>query len=356
EAEAKDVDLAKKVASGILGISPGRGDSLNVEKIKFHKPRAQPDAQRYAALGASGLWLLFAIAALAILQRKFLGPLITNLRDLSAASLMRKGGEERAPASEREAAEAAAPGVHPAAAGRADAGRSGLPFSFLDRGDLPKLIHLLRGSTEEVSATVIQYLPPDVAGKVLAALEPDARRQVVTLLSRVNELVESQVRPLEESVRQRIDYMIGGEDKLVELLESLPSEIQSDLLTTLRADDPEVAESVGRRLVFIEDIAALDPAEIKLLSRRVPAKLLAVLLKSSAFLRLNILPKLAAGTREWLTQEIELSSEPTPEALEAARQPVLAALAQLVREGRVVLKKDSPEPAPRPAPAVPQEA
>ncbi|MFI5345785.1 MAG: FliG C-terminal domain-containing protein [Elusimicrobiota bacterium] len=355
DTEAKDVELVKKVAAGILGISAGRGDSLNVEKIKFHKPRPAPDTQRYFTLGSSALWLLFAVIALAVLQRKFLGPLITNLRDLSAAALMRKGGEERAPAAEREAAAAAgAPGSGPAP--HAAEGRAGLPFSFLDRGDLPKLIHLLRGSTEEVAATVVQYLPPDVAGKVLAALEPDARRQVVSLLSRVNELVESQVRPLEESVRQRIDYMIGGEDKLVELLETLPADIQSDLLLTLRGDDPEIAENVSRRIVFIEDIAALEPAEIKLLSRRVPAKLLAVLLKSSAVLRLNVLPKLATGTREWLTQEIELSSDPTPEALEAARQPVLAALAQLVREGRIVLRKKSPEPDVRPSDAVPQEA
>jgi flagellar motor switch protein FliG len=270
---------------------------------------------------------------------------------------MRKGAEERAPAAEREAASAAtAAGTSAAAAPHANGSRPGLPFAFLDRGDLPKLIHLLRGSTEEVAATVVQYLPPEVAGKVLAGLEPEARRQVVTLLSRVNELVESQVRPLEESVRQRIDYMIGGEDKLVELLEALPAEMQSDLLLTLRSDDPEIAENVSRRLVFIEDIAALEPAEIKLLSRRVPAKLLAVLLKSSTLLRLNVLPKLAAGTREWLTQEIDLSSEPTPEALEAARQPVLAALAQLVREGRVVLRKKSPEPAPRPSDTVAQEA
>ena len=355
EIEAKDVELAKKVASGILGISSGRGDSLSVERIKFHKPRAQPDALRYVPAGSSLVWLLFAVVGLALLQRKFLGPLITNMRDLSAAALLRRGGgEERAPAAEREAAAAIATS---SAAAAVRAGRPGLPFSFIDRGDLPKLIHLLRESVAEIAATVIQYLPSDVAGKVLAGLEPESRRQVVGLLSRMNELVESQVRPLEESVRQRIDYMIGGEDKLVELLETLPASMQSDLLATLRGADPEVAANVGRRLVLLEDLGALEAAEIKLLSRRVPAKLLAVLLKSSPALSAEILPKLAAGTREWLTQEIELSSDPTPEALEAARQPVLAAVAQLVREGRVVLRKRAPEPkAPPPSDPVPQEA
>jgi flagellar motor switch protein FliG len=161
---------------------------------------------------------------------------------------------------------------------------------------------------------------------------------------------------LEESVRQRIDYMIGGEDKLVEVLQAMPASMQSDLLASLRGDDPQIAENVSRRLVLIDDLANLEAAEIKLLSRRVPAKLLAVILKSSATLRLSVLPKLAAGTREWLNQEIELSSEPTPEALEAARQPVLAAVMQLVREGRIVLRKKIPEAAPPPSDPVAQEA
>lgn len=348
DAEAKDVDLVKKVAAGILGVSAARGDSVNVEKLKFHKAHAAPDSQRYWTLGTSALWLVFAVIALAVVQKKFLGPLVTTLRDLSAAAMLKGRPDAGAPA-EREAAAAtaaaAAPAARAAADAAADSSRPSPPFSFVQRRDLPKLVHLLKGSTEEVNATIIQYLPADLAGEVLGQLDPDARRQIVGLLSQVNELDESQVRPLEDSVRKRIDYMIGGEDKLVELLETLPSSLQNDLLATLRAADPDMADVVNRRLVFLEDLAQLEAAEIKLLSRRVPAKLLAVVLKSSALLRMSVLPKLAAGTREWLTQEIELSQEPTAEALEAARRPILAAVAELVKEGRVVLKKKAaPEP------------
>jgi hypothetical protein len=361
--EAKDVDLLTKVASGILGISPARGDTISVEKIKFHKSVPQPDSRRFLPSASSALWLIFAAAALLALQRKFLGPLITTFRDLATAALMRKTNEERGEAAEPEAS-GAAPGEGPAGAPPPEPARP-LPFSFLTGRDLPKLIHLLRGSRAEAAATVIQYLPAEMAGKVLAGLEPGARRQVISLLRKVNELPEGQVRPLEDSLKHRIDFLVGGEDKVVELLEGLPSEMQKDLLRTLEADDPAAAEGVSRRLVFLDDLAALEPAEIKLVSRRVPAKLLAVVLKSSAELREAILPKLAAGTREWLTQEIELSPALTPGALEAARQPVIAAVLELIREGRIVLRKkradvpaDVPADAPAAAPAaaaVPQE-
>jgi flagellar motor switch protein FliG len=337
--EAKDVDLISKVADGILGISKARGDSLAVEKIKFHKPRAQQDPLRYAAFAASALWLLLAVVAMVLLQRKFLGPLITNLGDISAAALLRERGGERSGAAEPEAAAETTTAARAVAAASPNGARAYHPFSFVDPGDLPRLVYILRRTNAAETATIIQYLPADLAAKALTELEPDARRAVVGALSRVTQLDAELVKPLEDTLRKRLDFLIGGEDKLVELLDVLPASMQEDLLASLRADVPETAKAVSRRLVFVEDLAALEPAEIKLLSRRVPAKVLAVLLKATPSLAGEILPKLAGGTREWLTQEIEFSQEPSMEVLESARRLVLAAVSQLVREGRIVLRK-----------------
>ena len=352
--EAKDVDLVTKVATGILAISPTRGDTLNVEKIKFHKPRVQNDPLRYTGVAGTALWLIFAVILAIVLQRKFLGPLITNLRDLSTAALLRERDGERTKPGEAQSADAEAPETAAAASAPAGGARADQPFSFVDRGDLPKLIHILRHSSAADAATTIQYLPSDIAAKAIAELEPEARQEVIARLSKVTQLDASQVRPMEQSLRERIDFLIGGEDKVVELLDVLPAAMQADLLAALRADNPDMAAAVSRRLVSIDDLASLEPAEIKLLSRRVPAKLLAILMKSSTALRDSVLPKLARGTREWLTQEIEFSQEPTADALESARRPVLAAISQLVREGRIVLKKKtSSAPPPRVAEAPP---
>ena len=338
--EAKDVDLVSKVANGILGISKSRGDSLAVEKIKFHKPRAQQDAPRYAASATSALWLILTVVGAVMLQKKFLGPLISNLRDISAAALLRERGAQRTEALEPEPAAAAAESSAARSVAAASNGaRAYHPFSFVGAADLPKLVYILRRTNASETATIIQYLPSDLASKALADLEPVARRSVIGALAKVTQLDADLVKPLEETLRKRLDFLIGGEDKLVELLDSLPLPIQSDLLEALRADNPGTAEAVSRRLVFIEDLALLEPAEIKLLSRRVPAKVLAVLLKATPSLRDELLPKLAGGTREWLTQEIDFSQDPSPEVLESARRLVLAAVSQLVREGRISLRK-----------------
>lgn len=180
----------------------------------------------------------------------------------------------------------------------------------------------------------------------MTALEPPARREVVALMSKVTLLDETSVRAVEADLRKKIDYMLGGEDKLVELLGSLPAPLQQDLLQGLDGRDPVLARRLRDRIVFIDDLGSLEPAEIKALSRRVSIRTLARVLKASPALTSRILPKLAHGMREWLAEEIRLYTDASPEQVELERRRVLDAFMQLVREGKAALRKQGAPPAP----------
>lgn len=338
-----DIELIQKVAKGLLGISPERGDGVSIEKIKFHKPSAAaPDPWRHSSLGLSLLWLIFAVIALVLLQNRFLRPLLDNLRD--NASLARGAGQRSDPGAQSEAPAKEAPAPADTALPEANGpSRPNLPFSFIHEGDLPKLNFMMRSADARSAAILIHYLPPALASRTLACLEPAVQREVAGLMSKVVELDENQVRPFEESVRKRIDYLMGGEDKLAALLNGLPSNAKNDLFQTLRDKDPELAVRLARRIVFIEDLAGLEPGELGILTRRLPIRTLACVLKSSEILKNSILPKLPQGMKEWLVQEIELYPEIFPEALEAAQQRVLEVFAQGIREGRFTRKEAAAE-------------
>ena len=156
----KDVELAKKISNGILGIAPARGDTLTIEKITFHKPVTKPDPSRYFALGASALWLAFAAIALALIQKGFLNPLIGNLRDIGTAMLVRNQSAANS-ADKEEAPPLISPTSPPPGAAEASSNgaRNNLPFSFISEADLPKLAYILRDSDATATAMVIQYLP-----------------------------------------------------------------------------------------------------------------------------------------------------------------------------------------------------
>ena len=179
-------------------------------------------------------------------------------------------------------------------------------------------------------------------------MPPKTRQLVLADLSRPNLLNESDVHKWEEYIRSRIDYMMGGEDKLAEILDSASVSLQAEFLALLRAQDPALGERLGKRLVVLEDIALLDEAGLMILSRQVPVRSLATAIKSSESLRQQLLPKLKSGLGEWLAQEIEFASDMSEDAKQTEIGRVLKALAQLAREGKIVLNKNHAKAAPPP--------
>jgi flagellar motor switch protein FliG len=128
---------------------------------------------------------------------------------------------------------------------------------------------------------------------------------------------------------------VGGEDKLIEVLDALPPSLQGEALAQLRARDPALAQRLRQRVVCLEDLLTLDPSEIKTLARRVPARILAAVLRASPPLRESLLPKLASGMRAWIEQEIELSQDLPAPQIEAHCVQILDSVRQLAREGRI---------------------
>jgi len=332
-----DVRLIKQTASGILGIAPERGDSLSVETIKFHKPApVTPYGFLSSALGIASLCLAFMLLVVILLQFGFLHPLLKVLRE--ASSSLQRAGESGPPEEKLES-----PGAFAATTLRPEpcdgAKRPDAPFSFLCEGDLAGLEFLLRKEKPLAVAVVMHYAPPSYAAKILAVLDPQLRREAVSMMAQVTQLEEAYVRELESSLRKRTQYIMGGEDKLTELLDTLNRSLQIELLQSLQSRDPGLVERLVRRMVFLDDLALLEPADIKALVRLVPIRTLASVIKPSEKLRNSILPKLAEGMRDWLTQEIDLSPNLPAATQETQHRQVLDAVRKLMSEGRITLRK-----------------
>ena len=207
---------------------------------------------------------------------------------------------------------------------------------------MPMLCLLLQKAKPLSVSAVLHYLPPSMASQALRSLDSGKRIEVVRLMSKVTQLDRGQVQALEESLRSRVNYLMGGEHKLAELIDHAPASLQEELLGALKSHDPELGDRLKKRVVLLEDLALLGETELKALFRRVPLRSLAVVLKSDPELKDKIMSKVGHGAGEWLAQEIELTRESPGELVESEQRRVLAALSQLVREGSVVLRRDLP--------------
>lgn len=189
---------------------------------------------------------------------------------------------------------------------------------------------------------IVHYLPPALSCAALASLTPQRREQVVALMSSPVLLDPDDVKRIEEDILSKIDYIMGGEDKLAAILDQAPAAMQEEILALARRRDPALADGLERRVVVLADVGRLDEAGLASLNRQVPVRSMAAVLRSCPELMEKVLPKLKTGLGEWLKQEIDLIGDLPPAAAAAEQQRVLRALSRLVREGKVAVRKSVP--------------
>ena len=356
----ENVELARKTTERMVGLKPERGDVLNVEKLGSSAAAAAASGPESAsrltrfidqALRPMTIlllaWLLAAGAGLLLVARRFFDPFLRVLRD--AAQSLNRPGPERAAAEERknEVLEKSAAAAEPSPSSAAESSDRKIPFSFIKERDMPALQMLLLEQSDITAAIVIQYLSPALASRALAAMSTHNREQVLGHMSSPALLNQTDVRKIEDTILAKIDYILGGEEKLVSIIDAAPIAMQGEILSIVRRRDPELGRRLDRRIVLVEDIGLLEEADLAALSRQATVRGIAVVLKYSPLIRETVLPKLKGGLGEWLTQETALIADLPEQVKELEMRRVLQALTKLVRDGKIILRKGSP-----PAPAI----
>ncbi|MBI5202172.1 MAG: hypothetical protein HY925_11340 [Elusimicrobia bacterium] len=352
-----DRELAKKTVERLLGVT-GDAAAVTLEATTFRHadPIASVVAPENRMLWAvPAAWLAFAAVALTLVYARFLSPLVGVARELA---LVAKERSSAPAAPDAPALAAALPGAPQAQAAQLEAPppreasreleKLTTHFGFIHEKDLPALAFLLsRDATS--AAIVLNYLPPVLGAKFLDQLPTAVRQETAALMTQTRLLNKHQVHMVEEGLRERLQYLMGGESRLAEILEGANVSVQTELLGALRERDPGTADRLSRRIVMLEDLALLDEGDFKALSRQVTVRSLATVLAASPDLKDRIIPRLSGGVAEWLTQEIELCGSLPPETIEAEQRRVLTALSRSVREGKIVLRKDDVAPPESPA-------
>lgn len=291
---------------------------------------------------------------LLLLVQRFTGPFLDLIKDavesLKARAASARPGREEAE-KEAQAAESAAPAAALPALSLEAGGRK-RPFAFVEERDLASLKLLLGHQEIETTAVVMQFLPPAMASEILAGLPPVGRKQVVSMMSKPAVLDSDEVTGIEDTLRTQLDYLMGGEEKLLALVDTASPSLQAAILEDVSKSDPALAQRLSKRVVMLDDLMLLDEAGFKALGRAIPMQSLAAAIQSSETLRQSVLSRLHGGLAEWLAQEVELMGTLPPAVLEERKRQVVAALTKLVREGRVSISKGrTPPPPASPRPA-----
>lgn len=359
----EDYKLAKKLATGLLGLPPEKEDLITVEKMNFRKARPFTPAD---LLQPPNLWnLVWAVLATilgAFTIFTFFKPFALSARDLV--------GVLSANARSNEAREQGA-GPEMAAAARAETetgdsapAKSGTPWSdparkppfwFITPGNANNLAFILKPRSAEDLTIVLSYAPANVAPVLVEALYPKSIEALANL-PKVTLMPEARIKGLEAELFSALDYVVGDENKTISIVEQLPEEMQEKASLSFSVHNPLFAAKLSEAVVRFSDIRELEPAHAQMLARRIPMRNLALALKNSDLAEV-FLEKMSEGMQERFRQELDLTRNPSPEVQRAERVRLAGELKKLVREGFITLGGAGAPPedgaAAAPAPAAP---
>lgn len=335
------VELIQDIAKNVIGFSQGRGDAINIKRVDFESKGFSwsslflPPNIFLLILSLLGGFMLYTVGMFFLAPAKTIGPALKEI-DWSA---IRGTGGAAATTVERTTVEREILADRPMAAAAAVSGaapEAGLPFSFVRERDLPSVAFLLKDRPAQDVAIVANYLEPALATRFLEAFPKEKQIEVAVILGK-EEIGADKVPALEEQVRSKLTFVVGGEGKLLPLLDMASDEIRDRVVKTLETKDAQAAARLKSRIKSLENIIRdLPPAGIQTLVRNVNAALFAQVLKASPDdIQQKVITSLSAGAAERMKEEMNLSRPLSGTRLKRERQNLMAVVRRLINDGLV---------------------
>ena len=135
--------------------------------------------------------------------------------------------------------------------------------------NLKGLAYLLRKEEPWITTLVISYLKPEFAKEVFASMPPELQARVAVETATIRQTSLEQVMSIDEYVKKKIDFVLGGLENLLKILNEADKATRENILDYLRNEKPQLYERVREEVVLFEDILKFPDAAIQGIVREV---------------------------------------------------------------------------------------
>ena len=132
------------------------------------------------------------------------------------------------------------------------------------------LLKFLEGEHPQTIAVVLSQLSPEKAAAILSGLATGRQVEVSRRIANIDRIDPETAREVGEELESRLQEMIagrqaalGGETKLAELLQRVSMATERNVLQSLEATEPALAESLRNRMFAFEDIASMPSVRLR---------------------------------------------------------------------------------------------
>jgi len=333
-----------------LGLDFKRGDELKIRKIAFSS--AVPPLLFIWSKIFANPYLVFLAGLTTLLLLFLFGPLSRFLRNLTEA--LREGrGTEVTIQGKTETMGPGGPGGGFGGEGgleiekgeKEKEEKKSVPFSFINKDSLKNLIYLLQEETPETISLVLTHLDAELSGEIFASLPAELQMRVALCLAGVKLTSAEDVRRVEAEIRKKIDFLVGGIDSFLQILDQVDSKTRKEMLAALEQESPKLAQKARERIFLFEDLPKLSDQAIQFLLREARIEDLAVALRGAVAPAImnKILANMSEGGKALLKEEIEFGRPVTPERIEEEQRRIEKIVRKMAEEGKITLTRPGEE-------------
>jgi flagellar motor switch protein FliG len=215
-----------------------------------------------------------------------------------------------------------------------------VPFTYVTDENIKQLAYLLHHEEPWIVAMVISYLSAEHSFKVMEALPADLQAKVALETALYRQTSLEQVQAIDEDIKQKIDFVVGGMEKLVVILESSDRMSRDNILEYLKNEKPAVYDRVRERILLFEDIVNFPKLAMQILVRELKTEQLGRALRNiSPELQQKFFENMSQGAVTLLKEEMEFGRPVTDDQIEEERKKILDLIKTMEVDGKIAFRQ-----------------
>jgi flagellar motor switch protein FliG len=215
------------------------------------------------------------------------------------------------------------------------------PFTYINEENLKRLIYLFLMRKEEpwVIATVLSYMKPDLSRQALSMLPIEVQSKVALEALTVRQATREQIEAIDKDVRENIDFVMGGIERLSRMLEDADPATRKNIIEYLKTQKPDIYEKVKRVVMSFEDIVGYSDRDLQTIIRTLSNEVIArAVAKADPQIVEKFFANMSQGAVSAIKEIIDYSGDLSPVQIDEAQSKVLDAVKTLEAEGKITAR------------------
>jgi tetratricopeptide (TPR) repeat protein len=216
------------------------------------------------------------------------------------------------------------------------------PFAYINEENVKRLAYMfvLRREEPWIVAVVGSYLKSSLARQMLTLLPVEFQARVAVEALTVRQVTREQVLAIDADVKENVDFVVGGMERLTTLLDEADTTTRNNVLNYLKNEKPMVYEHVRRYILVFEDFARFTDRDMQIIVRELKTEVMArALTRAAPEVVQKFFANMSVGASSLLKESMEYVGNLTDIQVDEERAKIMDLVKTLEKEGKIKVRQ-----------------